>query len=176
VSDALRLESSPFVRGRRCVAGLALAASGAYAVVALYQFGLVRRVPEPRLPGLDADRVDASGEAYRVLNTPDAALGLVSSALTLLLAGMGDGDRARNHRWIPLLLAGKAVVDAGASLVLFAEQVSRHRRVCSWCTLAAIANLAMVPTSLPEAKAALARRRAADDDRGRADRCGTTRP
>ncbi|KOX16529.1 hypothetical protein ADL05_12300 [Nocardiopsis sp. NRRL B-16309] len=114
----------------------------------------MRRVPEPRLPGLDADRVDASGEAYRVLTTPDAALGLLSSALTLVLTGMGDDDRTRNRRWIPLMLAGKAVADAVASLVLFAEQVNRHRRVCSWCTLAAAANLAMVPASLPEARAA----------------------
>ncbi|WP_201294863.1 MULTISPECIES: vitamin K epoxide reductase family protein [unclassified Nocardiopsis] len=160
MSDALRLGTAPFVRARRRVAALALTASGAYTVVALYQFGLLRRVPEPRLPGLDADRVDASGEAYGVLTTPDAALGMVSSALTLLLAGMGGEDRARDRRWIPLALAGKAAADAVVSLILFAEQVSRHRRVCSWCTLAAIANLAMVPASLPEARAALARHRA----------------
>jgi len=41
-----------------------------------YQLGLLRRVPELPLPGVDADAVDASGEAYVLFGTPDSALGL----------------------------------------------------------------------------------------------------
>ncbi len=50
-------------------------------VVAAYQNGLVRRLPEPPLPFFDAEQVDASGEAYALFRTPDAALGLVSVAM-----------------------------------------------------------------------------------------------
>jgi hypothetical protein len=46
------------------------------------------------------------------------------------------------------------VGDAASSVFLFVEQVSGHRRICSWCTLAAVANVAAVPAVLPEARRA----------------------
>jgi uncharacterized membrane protein len=151
VSDTLRLDDSPPVRRRRWAAGLTLLAAGAYGVVAAYQYGLLRHLPEPPLRVLDADRVDASGDAYVLGHTPDTALALASAAGTLALVGMGPADRARRQPWIPLLAAGKVVADAAAGGWLFAEQVSKHRRVCGWCTLAAAANLAAVPFTLGEA-------------------------
>ena len=154
VSDDLRRGAGDFLEQRRWIAGLGSLAAAALGVVGLYQFGLLRRVPEPPLPGLDADAVDASGEAYQAFKTPDAALGLVNAALTLVLAGMGDRDRARTSPWIPAALAAKTAADAVGSGYLLAEQVSKHRAVCSWCTLAAAAQLATLPLALPEARAA----------------------
>ncbi len=154
VSDALRRGDSPFLRRRRRVAGLSLAAMGSLGVVTAYQMGLLRRVPEPAVPFLDADRVDASGEAYQYLKTPDASLGLASAAVTLVLAGMGSDRRADQQPLIPLALAVKTVLDAAFGLVLTLEQGSKHRRFCSWCLLAAATNLATVPQVLPEAAAA----------------------
>jgi uncharacterized membrane protein len=161
VSDALRLDPTPVVRRRRWVAGLTLLAGAAYGVVAAYQYGLLRHLPEPPLRWLDADRVDASGEAYEIGHTPDTALALGSAAATLALVGMGPADRADRQPWIPLLAAAKVAGDAAAGVWLFAEQVTRHRRVCARCTLAAAVNIAALPLTLPEA------RRAAQTLRGR---------
>ncbi|WP_217624158.1 vitamin K epoxide reductase family protein [Streptomyces sp. TRM64462] len=155
VSDDLRLGRGGFLGERRAVAGLVLGASVSYGVVALYQFGLVRRLPEPPLPGVDAERVDATGEAYALLRTPDAAVALASAGITLVLTGAGGRLRHRDHPWLVLLAAGKAVGDAGAAAVLFVEQVAGHRAVCSWCTLAALCHVAAVPPALKEARAAL---------------------
>jgi len=116
-------------------------------------------VPELSLPFLDADAVDASGEAYQELKTPDAALGLVSAGVTLVLAGMGDRDRTRTSPWVPVALAAKTAADAGGGLYLLAEQITKHRKICSWCTLAALAELATLPIALPEARAAVHRLR-----------------
>lgn len=116
-------------------------------------------VPELSLPFLDADAVDASGEAYQEPKTPDAALGLVSAGVTLVLAGMGDRDRTRTWPWVPVALAAKTAADAGGGLYLLAEQITKHRKVCSWCTLAALAQLATLPIALPEARAAVHRLR-----------------
>lgn len=71
VSDALRRLDSPHLTARRRVAALQTLAVGALSLVGLYQFGLLRHLREPPLPGLDADAVDASGEAYQMLHTPD---------------------------------------------------------------------------------------------------------
>lgn len=154
VSDDLRRGASPALRDRRRTAVLMLVASGCMAAVSLYQLGLVRHLPDPPLPGFDSDRVDASGEAYRLGAAADAPLGLVSYAATLALAAMGPDERAREKPWIPLVQAAKVLVDAGAAVVLTAEQVSKHRALCSYCLLAAAATVAAVPATLPEARQA----------------------
>ena len=137
------------------MAALSLAALGSMGVITLYQMGLIHHLPEPPLPGLDADRVDASGEAYARLDMPDAPLGLGSYAVTLGLAALGGPDRAETRPWVPLALAGKVALDALQAGKLTWDQWSRHRAFCSWCLLAAGATFAMVPLVLPEARAAL---------------------
>jgi uncharacterized membrane protein len=154
VSDALRRGESPYLQARRRIAGLQLGTALTLGVVALYQFGLLRSVPEPSLRGLDADRVDASGEAYAMLSTPDSTIGIASAGVSLILAGMGGPDRHQQQPWIPLLLLAKSVADAAGGTYLFAEQVTKHKRICSWCTASAGLLLATVPTAVPEARAA----------------------
>lgn len=152
VSDALRRQNSTHLTARRRVAALQTVATGALAIVGLYQFGLLRGVPEPPLPGLDADAVDASGEAYVLFSTPDSALGIASAGATLALAGMGGADRAQQRPILPLALFAKVVVDAVGGLFLTAEQLTKHRKVCSWCTVAAVSLVASVPAAWPEAR------------------------
>jgi len=154
ISDALRRGSSPYLDARRRTAALQTAAAGTLAVVGLYQFGLLRSVPEPSLPGLGADAVDASGEAYQVLHTPDSALGIASAGVSLVLAGMGGAKRHEEQPWIPLVLLAKSLLDAAGGTYLFAEQLTKHKKVCSWCTVSAGLLLATVPAVLPEARAA----------------------
>jgi uncharacterized membrane protein len=155
VSDDLRRGGGDFLDQRRRVASLTSLAAFALGVVGLYQFGVLRHVPEPPVPFLDADAVDASAEAYEQLKTPDAALGLVNAGVTLVLAGMGDRTRSTTSPWVPLALAGKTAVDAAGGLYLLAEQVTKHRKVCSWCTVASLAQIATLPLTLPEARAAV---------------------
>lgn len=154
VSDALRRLDSPDLDRRRRAFGLVLAAIGSLGVVGAYQVGLLRKVPEPPLAGLDATSVDASGEAYQLFGTPDSALGIASYAATLVLVGMGAADRATRRPVLPLLAAGKAALDVVSSGYLFAEQITRHKKVCSWCTASALASLAVLPLTLPEARTA----------------------
>ncbi len=155
MSDDLRRRPDQFLDRRRRVAALSLLSSAALGAVAAYQNGLVRHLPEPPLELFDADRVDASGEAYQLFKTPDAALGLASYGLTLALAGAGSARRAEERPWLPLAMTAKVVADALGGLYLTAEQASKHRRFCSWCLTAAAASVAMVPQALPEARAAL---------------------
>jgi hypothetical protein len=154
VSDALRRGPGEFLAQRRRMALLQTAAAATLSVVGLYQFGVLKSVPEPPLPGLDADRVDASGEAYALLHTPDSALGIASAGVSLVLAGMGGARRHRDQPWIPLALLAKSAADAAGGLLLTAEQLTKHRRLCSWCTATAALLVATVPVALPEARAA----------------------
>src|SRR5918996_6510200 len=100
------------MRRRRQVVCLSLASATAMGVVAAYQIGLLKHVPEPPLPLLDADKVDASAEAYEKLSTGDAFLGFVSYGVTMLLAAIGGPRRHETHPSIPVAMAGKAPIDA----------------------------------------------------------------
>lgn len=158
LSRELRLGTGDFLGRRRRVITLALIGAGAMMPIALYQTGVIRHLPEPPLPGLDADTVDAAGEAYAFLATPDAVLGLGSYAVTLGLAAMGGERRAETRPWVPLALAVKVALDAAVAAKLTRDQWTRHRAFCSWCLLAAGASFAAVPHVVPEARAALRRR------------------
>jgi uncharacterized membrane protein len=151
VSRDLRLGRSPALRRRRLAVGLNLLAAGALGIVSLYQAGLVRHLPEPPLPGLDADRVDASGEAYRYGLTPDALIGMASAGITAALAAAGPADRARSMPLVPLLAAAKAAADAASAVVLTGEQWSRHRAFCMYCLTAAACNIVALAAAVPEA-------------------------
>lgn len=155
LSRRLRNENGRHLRGRRRVFQLALGASGCMGVISLYQMGVIRHLPEPPLPRLDADKVDASAEAYSYLSTPDAVLGFASYAGTMVLASMGSPDRARSRPWISLAMGAKVFADALQAGKLTVDQWTKHRAFCSWCLLAAGFTFAAVPAALPETKAAL---------------------
>jgi len=154
VSDDLRRRMTPHLRRRRRQTALMLGAAGAMGVIVLYQTGIVRHLPDPPLPGVDSDKVDASGEAYETLKTPDAALALASYGATLALIGMGGADRARQQPLIPLLAAAKVAADGAGAAWLTAEQVTKHRALCFYCLVASAATWAALPEALPEAREA----------------------
>jgi uncharacterized membrane protein len=155
LSAQLRCDSGEFLEERRGVIALSLTAIGCMGLIALYQTGVIRSLPDPPLPLVDSNKVDASEEAYAKLQTPDAVLGLGSYAMTMGLAAMGGKDRAREQPWIPLALAGKAAADALQAAKLSYDQWARHRAFCIWCLIAAGATFATVPLVVGEAAAAL---------------------
>lgn len=154
LSHELRTETSLQLKRRRQMIGLSLVASGAMGVIALYQTGLIRHLPEPPLPIFDADRIDASDEAYSRFATPDAILGIGSYAATMGLAAMGGKDRARDMPLVPLALAAKIVFDVGNAVRLTVDQWTKFRAFCFWCLLAAGSTFAMAPLVIGEAKEA----------------------
>src|SRR5439155_15911003 len=139
---------------RRGIVSLSMLASASMGIIALYQTGLIKHLPEPPLPRLDADKVDASAEAYEKLATPDAILGLGSYSATMALAAMGGKDRLEEMPWVPLALAAKVAFDVANAAKLSVDQWTKHKAFCFWCLLAATATFAMVPLVIPEAIAA----------------------
>jgi len=157
LSRQLRQGSGPFLTRRRGIVGLSLVSINAMGLIALYQIGIIEHLPEPPIAGLDADKVDASAEAYAYFSTPDAFIGLGSYAVTMGLAAMGGKDRATQQPWIPVALAVKVIFDAAQAGKLTVDQWTKHRAFCFWCLLAASATFATVPLAMPEARVALDR-------------------
>ena len=134
---------------RRVVIGLSLATMSSPGLITLYQVGIIRQLPEPRLPWFDAEKVTASDEAYAMFSTPDAVLGLASYAVTTVLAAKGGQDRARTRPWIPLALAAKVAFDAIQEGKRTRDAWTKHGMLCSWCLLATGAMFVTAPLVIP---------------------------
>jgi hypothetical protein len=131
LSEQLRRRSNGHLRRRRAVVALSLAASASMALIALYQMGIIKHLSEPPLRIMNADKVDASAEAYEKFNVPDAVLGFGSDAATMGLAAMGGADRVKNAPWIPLALAAKAAFDVANAAKLSVDQWTNTARSAS---------------------------------------------
>jgi uncharacterized membrane protein len=152
LSRELRLGSDGFLKQRRAIVGLSFVAIGAMGLSSLYQMGVIKHLPEPPLPKLDADRVDASPEAYKRFSTPDAVLGLTNYAVTMGLAEMGGKDRVRKQFWIPLALAGKILFDVGQVLRMIRQQWTKENAFCFWCLISAATTFATAGLVFNEAR------------------------
>lgn len=151
LSGELREDQSSNMRRRRAVIGLSSLGAASLGLIGLYQTGIIKHLPEPPLPYLNAEKVDASPEAYEWLSTPDAFLGIGSFGATMTLAAMGGTDRATKQPFIPIALAGKAALDVFNAARLTRDQWTKHRAFCIWCLIAAGATFATVPFVIPEA-------------------------
>lgn len=154
LSRQLRRGSGEHLERRRKATVSTLVAAGCMGIIALYQMGVIPHLPEPPIPGFDADEVDASEEAYERFAMPDAVLGLGSYAATLALIAAGGEDRARTRPWLPLALAAKAGLDAAQAAKLTWDQWAKHRAFCSYCLVAAGATFSTLPRVWPEAREA----------------------
>ncbi len=150
LSQQLRESSGGFLPQRRGIVALSLVAVGSMGLITLYQMGIIKHLPDPPLPMLDSDRVDASPEAYSRFSTPDAILAIGSYAVTMGLAAIGGQERARERPWLPLVLAVKVVFDTYQAIRLFRDQLTKFHAFCFWCLLAAGTTLATVPLVIPE--------------------------
>ena len=159
LSAEIRQADDGLTQQRRRVVCLSLTSAVSMGVIALYQIGATKHIPEPPLPMLDADKVDASEEAYAKLSVGDAFIGFVSYGVTMLLAAAGGPRRHLTSPWLPRALALKAAFDAAQAAKLTVDQWTKHRAFCSWCLLAAGATFAVVPAVLPELRASIGRAR-----------------
>jgi uncharacterized membrane protein len=155
LSEYLRHGDDAELRRRRGVVALSLAACASMGLIALYQTGLIGHLPNPPVPMLDSDKVDASDEAYSKVSTPDSLLGLTSYAVTAVLAAAGGRDRARRRPWLSLALAGKVLVDSLFSVRLLWVQPVKYKAWCFWCLIAAAATFGSIALIVPEARAAI---------------------
>lgn len=103
-------------------------------LIAAYQMGLIRHIPEPPLPKLDADKVDASDEAYETLWTGDAFLGLTSYAVTATLAAMERVRFSLRHSRTPLFGLGRSAPPLIEALMQPASAVVDGSTSAGLCT------------------------------------------
>ncbi len=151
----LRQGYSPFLKRRRGIIGLCFFSCGVLGAVALYQIGILKKLPQPRGRAFDTAKVNGSGQAYSILATPDAFLGLASYAVTAALVGMGSENRSQTHPWIPIAMGAKLLADSAMAAKLTVDEANKFRAFSLWSVLTATATWIALPLALPETMAAV---------------------
>jgi uncharacterized membrane protein len=137
-------------RRYRGIAALAGAAAADFALGSLVQLGVIDRLPDPPIRGIDSHRVMTSPAAFP-LGIPDAplAFALEAAVAGLALAGL---HRPRRRRWVDRALR-VAVVAGAIGVVRYAIEMVRLRRACVYCIAAGGLMLATVPLALARGEA-----------------------
>ncbi len=138
------------LKRRRAIIGLSLLGIGAMAAVTLLQTGIVKHLPDPPIEGFDSDKVNSSDTAY-AMGVPDGTVSLASLAANIPIAAFGGENRHEQQPLLPILAAGKSVVEAAAAGWYFYQMVAKQKALCGYCIVGALANFGIAAISLPEA-------------------------
>lgn len=151
----LRESGAPEVILRRAIVATSLFGIGAMAVIALFQSGLLRRLPDLPLEDFRSDEVNASDTAYG-WGMPDSPLSIGAHAASLAVATVGDEDRAQAHPWLPLAASAVAAPAAITSArYLFYDMPVREKGWCPYCIVDALAHIAVLGFTFWESRKAL---------------------
>jgi len=142
------------MRRRRAIIVLSLCSSAVTALIAMRQTGVLRHLPDPPGKLWDTDYVNTSEVGYP-FGVPDATIGLASIAANVPLAAIGGEERAETMPALPLLAAGKSLIEAGTALWFNSEMPRKLKKWCPYCLVASILNLSIAALQIPEAVAAL---------------------
>lgn len=154
LSAELRLGKGEVLDNRRTIIGLSFGSILINGLIMLYQTGILKHLPDLPLPFFDAEKVDASGQAYSILEMPDGALAIGSYATTLILAAIGGKNRAKQQPWLPMLLTAKVGFDVANSTKLSVDQWTKHKAFCIWCLISSVMTFATAPLVWQETRSA----------------------
>ena len=150
LSYELREGQSPNMSRRRWIIGLSIVGTLAGQIVALYQTGIIKRLPDPPLPIFDSDKVDASTYAYKRANSPDAPAMIVTYGVTAWLASAGGLDRARQSPLLPIAMGLKILSDVATAGKLAQEEWAENKALCAYCQAATAASIVSAALAAPE--------------------------
>ncbi|MFD2574206.1 vitamin K epoxide reductase family protein [Spirosoma soli] len=150
LSRELREGQSPDLTNRRWIIGLSLLGTVAGQLVTMYQTGIIKHLPDPPIPYVNSDKVDASDYAYKRLNTPDAVMMIVTYGLTAWLAAAGGKNRAEKQPWLPIAMGLKTITDTATNLQLAREEWQENKAFCAYCQAASLLSVASVALAVPE--------------------------
>jgi uncharacterized membrane protein len=150
LSHELRKEVTPHLTRRRWIIGLSIFGSAMAKMVALYQTGIIEQMPDPPLPLINSNKVDASTYAYKRYDTPDGLMMLVTYASTAALAGAGGKDRAQQQPWLPLAMGAKLLYDTTQVVNLGREEWQENKALCFYCQSASLATIVSLALAVPE--------------------------
>ncbi len=149
VRDTLRYEKSKSLSRRRKIALMAILGMLDFAIITLYQSGILKHLPDLPFKPFDSDFVNGSETAYK-MGAPDGATGASAYGTILVLALFGGKRGLLRNKLVDKLLFGAVAVNALGGLYYLYEMAFKQKRVCLYCVTGALLNFLMVPLAKKE--------------------------
>lgn len=149
IRHAWREQHTPSLDRRRRISILSAIGLVDFALISLYQLGVVRHLPD--FPGkiFDSDKVNASRKAFGT-GIPDGTMGALLYAGTMVLAAAKGTRKTGRPRIASVALAGTVAAGAVGAAQYLVDMARKQERVCPYCVLGAVLNFAMVPPVIAE--------------------------
>ena len=126
---------------RRRIATLSALGLVDFAIISLYQSGVIKRLPELPFNVFDSNKINAAPEAYQ-MGAPDAAISAWIYASNMVLATAG-GTEASGRKPIFDLLLGSAIAgNAAGALYYLYDMTFKQKKICPYCIGGAAINIA----------------------------------
>ncbi len=149
VRDTLRYEKSKSLSRRRKIIVLAILGMIDFAIISLYQTGILRHLPDPPSDMFDSDFISGSEKAYK-FSVPDGVTGASSYTTILILAAMGGKRALSRSKFFDKLLFGVVTANAAKGLYHLYEMAFKENRVCLYCVTGTLISLLMFPLAKKE--------------------------
>ncbi|MGK7389267.1 MAG: vitamin K epoxide reductase family protein [Candidatus Cyclobacteriaceae bacterium M2_1C_046] len=143
IKEELRKENNPNLKIKKKLAILASIGLLDFIIISLYQLGVIRKLPDVPIKGIDSNYVNASAEAYK-MGVPDGPVSATVYALILVLIGVkGTKKSGREPIW-DILLGGAIAANAAGALDYLRVMIFKQKKICLYCVAGAIINLMML--------------------------------
>lgn len=149
MSWAMRNDDSESLARRRKMILLSAIGLIDFAIISLYQTGVIRHLPDFPGKNFDSDQVNASRKAFK-MGLPDGTTGALMYSANLALASAGGTRETGRSRLFSIFLGGSAVVGAVGALDYLYDMTFRQKKICPYCVTGALVNLTLVPLALRE--------------------------
>lgn len=143
IKNELRIKENPELEIKRKLAILASLGLLDFIVISLYQLGVIRRLPDLPVKGIDSNYVNASKEAYK-MGLPDGPVSAAVYAIILVLIGVKGTKRSGREPIWDVLLGGAIAANAGGALDYLRVMIFKQKKICLYCVFGAIVNLIML--------------------------------
>lgn len=136
------------LESRRKIVALSAIGLADFALISLYQSGVVKKLPE--FPGkiFNSNKVNAATDAYQ-MGAPDGTISALVYSATMVLATWGGSEASGRKPVHDVLLAGAVGSNAiGAAYYLF-NMTFKQKKVCPYCVAGAAINFASAAYMFP---------------------------
>ena len=154
IKNELRKEDNAELDVKRRIALLASLGLLDFLIISLYQLGIIRKLPDVSVKGIDSNYVNASDEAYK-MGLPDGPVSAAVYILILVLVGVkGTKNSGRGPVW-DVLLGGAIAANAAGALDYLRVMIFKQKKICPYCLAGAIINFIMLKLFAGKALGAL---------------------
>lgn len=126
---------------RRKILGLSALGLLDFALISLYQAGVIKRLPDVPHSAFDSNKVNASQDAYQ-MGAPDGTISAWIYATNMVLATVGGTERSGRKPIHDVLLATTIGANAGGALYYLYNMAAYQKKVCPYCIAGAAINFA----------------------------------